>query len=168
MEENKLREIIRRLQAARQEWKPVDAKRELILQEIGDKAEFVKDIVAMANNREASCLVIGLNDGTFSPVGRLNHHYEKNDLNQILEGKIDPPVVVDYEELTIDGNEYAVVEVFGHNPPYIVARDLIHNKRDRKRVRKGSAACGESARFLGIPTHGRTAANQSGRSETWS
>lgn len=152
MKRNQLLEIIKTLQANRQEWKTVDAKRELILQEVGDKAEFVKDIAAMTNNREPSYLVIGLEDRTFLPVGTLSYHYSKNDLNQILVDKIDPTIVVDYQEFTIDRNEYAVVEIVGRNPPYIVARDLIHNKQDRKRVRvhKGTIYVRQGDRVVGI------------------
>jgi hypothetical protein len=152
MEENDLVEIIGRLQTIGQEWNTVDAKQDLILQEVGDKAEFAKDIIAMANNGEPSYLIIGLEDETFTPTGVLSHRYKKNDLNQILSDKIDPPLVVDYQEFTIDGNECAVVEVFGHNPPYIVARDLVHNKKDRKRVRihKGTIYVRHSDRTEGI------------------
>lgn len=152
MEESDLIEIIQRLQATRQEWKTVDAKQELTLEQVGDKAEFVKDVIAMANNREPSYLVIGLKNGAFSPVGTLSYHYEKNDLNQILADKVDPPLVVQYQEFTIGGNEYAVVEIVGYNPPYIVARDLIHNRRDRKRVRihKGTMYVRHEDRTEGI------------------
>ncbi|MGB3478061.1 MAG: ATP-binding protein [bacterium] len=152
MKKNELLEIIKRIQAKKQEWKTVEVKRELILQELGDKAEFVKDVVAMANNREPSYLVIGLEDRTLLPKGALNHHYTKNDLNQILVDKIDPTIVVDYQEFTIDRNEYAVVEIIGRNPPYIVARDIIHNKHDRKRVRvhKGTIYVRHEDRVVGI------------------
>jgi hypothetical protein len=127
--------IIRQLRKDKKEWKTVDAKRELILKEVGDKAEFVKDIIAMANNGEPSYLIIGLEDGTFTDVGKLSFHYSTNDINQILVDKIDPPIVVDYKEFVIDENEYAIIEINGKNPPYIAARDLIHNRTDRKKVR---------------------------------
>lgn len=129
------KKIIRELRRIGQEWEKVDAKQELILKEVGDKAEFVKDIIAMANNGEPSYLIIGLEDGTFADVGKLSYHYTTNDINQILVDKIDPPIVVDYKEFIIDGNEYAIVEINGQNPPYIAARDLIHNRTDRKQVR---------------------------------
>jgi len=144
--------IIKDLQRIGQESKTVDAKRELILREVGDKAEFVKDIVAMANNGEPSYLVIGLEDETFTPIGQLNHHYNTNDINQILSDKIDPPVVIGYKEVAIDENEFAIIEIHGQNPPYIVARDLIHNQTDRKRTRvyKGTIYVRHADRTEGI------------------
>src|SRR6266516_8210109 len=104
MEEKKLLEIIRELRSKGREWKTVDAKQELKLQELGEKAEFVKDVVAMANNGEPSYIVIGLRDGTFTDIGALTYHHLKNNLNQFLADKIDPPVVVDYQEFTVNGN----------------------------------------------------------------
>ena len=92
-------------------------------------------IVAMANNGAPSYLVIGLEDKTFADVGTLSHHYTTNDINQILAGKIDPPIAVSYQEFTIQGVEYALVEVVGRNPPYIVGQDVIHTPTDRKQTR---------------------------------
>mgnify|MGYP000955716012 CR=1 FL=1 len=146
------RRIIAGLQRLGQESETIDAKRELILREEGDKAEFVKDVVAMANNGRPSCLIIGLEDGTFAPVGRLAHHYNTNDINQILAGRIDPPVVVEYREIIIDGNEYALLDINGTNRPYIVARDVVHAQADRKRVRvyKGTIFVRHGDRTEGI------------------
>src|SRR5438067_39576 len=118
MEEKDLLEIISKLRAKGMEWQTVDAKQELILIGNGEKAEFVKDVLAMANNGEKSYIVIGLQDGTFADIGRLSHHHLKNNLNQFLTDKIDPPVVVDYQEFIINGNEYGLIEIIGYNPPY--------------------------------------------------
>lgn len=152
MDESTLLSKIRKLRVLGQEWATVDAKRELSLKEEGSKAEFVKDIVAMANNGEPSYLIIGLEDKTFADVGALSQHYTTNDINQILENRIDPPVAINYQEFTIHGIEYAVVEVIGRNLPYIVGRDITHNKTDRKqtRITKGSIYVRRHDRTEGI------------------
>ena len=116
MEEKDLLEIISKLRAARRESKTIDAKQELKLQEKGEKAEFVKDVAAMANNGAESYIAIGLYDGTFADVGQLSRHFLKNDLNQFLADKIDPPIAVDYREFVINGNEYGLIEIVGYNP----------------------------------------------------
>src|SRR5437879_5953245 len=123
MEEKDLTEIIEKLRKLGRESKTIDAKQGLSLaeKETGTKAEFVKDIAAKANNGEKRYIEIGLYDGTFADVGKLSYHYSKNWLNQILEDKIDPPVAIDYQEFTINGNEYGLIEIVGHNPPYIIA-----------------------------------------------
>lgn len=152
MNQNKLIELIKALRAAGEEWETVDAKRELVLAQVGDKAEFVKDIVAMANNQEVSYLVIGLCDGSFSDAGPFRHRHTTNDLNQILADKIDPPLAVEYREFQIGANGYALVEVSGTNPPYIVASDVISNKTDRKRTRihKGTIYIRQKDRTVGV------------------
>lgn len=152
MDEKKLLEIISELRSKGREWQTVDAKQELRLQELGEKAEFVKDVVAMANNGEPSYIVIGLQDGTFTDIGKLTSHHLKNNLNQVLADKIDPPVVVDYQEFTINGNEYGLIEISGYNLPYIVARDLVANKEDRKQIRiyKGTIFVRHGDRTEGI------------------
>ena len=144
--------LIQELRTKQREWNTVDAKRELILRQMGDKAEFVKDVIAMANNYAPSYLVIGLEDSTFSDVGQLPCHYTKNDLNQLLEDKIDPPVIIDYKEFKIEDNEYALIKIDGNNPPYIVARDIIHGRSDRKRTRilKGTVYIRHEDRTVGI------------------
>jgi hypothetical protein len=135
MEEKDLLDIIKNLRGKGREWKTVDAKQELALTGLGEKAEFVKDVVAMANNGEKSYIVVGLVDGTFADMGTLPRHYQKNDLNQMLADKIDPPATVDYQEFTINGNEYGLIEIIGYNLPYIVARDLVPDRTDRKQTR---------------------------------
>lgn len=101
MKEELLQEIINRLRENRQEWNTVDAKQELSKQELGEKAEFVKDVVAMANNREPSYIIIGLFDSTFTAVGKLSRHFNKNELNQFLVDKVDPPIVVNIRNLQL-------------------------------------------------------------------
>jgi Putative DNA-binding domain len=146
------RRIIESLQKIGRESRNIDAKQELVLRELGEKAEFVKDIVAMANNAEPSFIVIGLKDGTFTPIGKIVQSYSQNDINQILSDKIDPPVVVDYREVEIDGSEYGFIEVHGVNPPYIVARDVVHGSTDRKKARvyKGTMFVRHGDRTEGI------------------
>ncbi len=73
----------------------MDAKQEMN-HEYGTKVEFVKDMVAMASNGEPSFLVIGLKDGTFTPVGALSYNHNKNDLNNFLVNKIDPLLTIGY------------------------------------------------------------------------
>lgn len=135
MQTEELLQLIDQLRTKGKEWETVDAKQELVLKENGDKAEFIKDIVAMANNQTPSYLVIGLVDGTFQSVGKLNHHHIQNNINQLLAGKIDPPITVNYSEFSIGEEEYAVVEVHGQNAPYLVAQDVTHNPSDRKRTK---------------------------------
>lgn len=134
MDKSLLLELIKQLREKGQELRTVDAKRELDLEQAGSKNEFVKDVIALANNGEPSYLVIGLIDGSFADVGILTFHHTKNRLNNILENKIDPPIFVDYQEFVIEHNEYSLVEVIGRNPPYQVADNLRASISDKQKT----------------------------------
>ena len=112
-------------------------------------------MVAMANNAEPSFLLIGLKDGIFTPLGELaNSHRNKTSLNEILTQKIHHPLTIGYQEFTIDGNEYAVIEVHGNNPPYIVAIDLVHIRNGmiyvRHEDRKGGVSRSELEKYFKV------------------
>lgn len=98
----------------------LDYKEDLPLATDGDKAEFVKDIIALANSGEMAHIIVGVEDGTGKPVGIQTHHTVEK-LNQILRDKCDPPISVEYVERNILGYKIGVVEITGENPPYIVS-----------------------------------------------
>jgi len=98
----------------------LDYKQDLPLQTNGDKAEFVKDVIALANSGEKAHIIIGVEDGTGKPVGFKTLHTVEQ-INQILKDKCDPPISVEYVERTILGYRIGVIEIKGENPPYIVS-----------------------------------------------
>jgi hypothetical protein len=98
----------------------LDYKEDLNLQTDGDKAQFVKDVLSLANSGQTAHIIIGVEDGTRKLVGIKTKH-KAEQLNDILKGKCDPPLTVEYAEKTILGNEVGIVEFIGDNPPYIVS-----------------------------------------------
>jgi predicted HTH transcriptional regulator len=92
-------EIIELIKKA-EEGPSLDYKEDLPLQSDGDKAEFVKDVIALANSEEKAHIVIGVEDGTGKPVGFKTPHTVEQ-INQILKDKCDPPISVEYVEKTI-------------------------------------------------------------------
>lgn len=112
-------EIIELIEKA-EEGPTLDYKEDLHLETDGDKAEFVKDVIALANSGELAHIIVGVEDGTGKPVGlRTTHNAEQ--LNQILKDKCDPPISVEYIEKDILKYKIAVIEFKGENPPYIVS-----------------------------------------------
>jgi hypothetical protein len=98
----------------------LDYKEDLHLETNGDKAEFVKDVIALANSGALAHILVGVEDGTGKPVGlRATHNAEQ--LNQILKDKCDPPISVEYAEKDIIKYKIGVIEFKGENPPYIVS-----------------------------------------------
>ena len=112
-------EIIELIKKA-EEGPPLDYKEDLPLQSDGDKAEFVKDVIALANSEEKAHIVIGVEDGTGKPVGFITPHTAEQ-INQILKDKCDPRISVEYVERNILGYKIGVIEIKGENPPYVVS-----------------------------------------------
>jgi len=114
--DNEIMELIKEAE----EGPVLDYKQDLPLQSVGDKGEFVKDVIALANSGEIAHMIIGVEDGTGRPVGFKTHHTAEQ-MNQILKDKCDPPISVAYVERNILGYEIGVIEINGENPPYVVS-----------------------------------------------
>ena len=112
-------EIIELIRKAK-EGPTLDYKEDLLLTKDGDKAEFVKDVLALANSGETAHIITGVEDGTGRPVGFKTHHTAEQ-INQILKDKGDPPISVEYIEKNILGYDIGVIEFKGENSPYIVS-----------------------------------------------
>ena len=98
----------------------LDYKEYLTLQTDGDKAQFVKDVLSLANSGQTAHIIIGVEDGTRKPVG-IKTIYKAEQLNDILKNKCGPPLTVEYSEKNIMGYNVGVIEFNGENPPYIVS-----------------------------------------------
>lgn len=112
-------EIIELIKKA-EETPTLDYKEDLPLVTDGDKAEFVKDVIALANSGEGAYILLGVEDKTGRLVGFKTHHTVEQ-LNQILKDKCDPPISVEYIEKNILGYAIGVIEIKCENPPYIVS-----------------------------------------------
>jgi hypothetical protein len=112
-------EIIELIKKA-EEGPSLDYKEDLPLLTGGDKAGFVKDIIALANSGEKAHMIIGVEDVTGRPVGFKTPHTAEQ-MNQILKDKCDPPISVEYVERNILGYRIGVIEIKGENPPYVVS-----------------------------------------------
>lgn len=112
-------EIIKLIEKA-EEGPTLDFKEDLPLSEDGDKAQFVKDVIALANGGELAHIIVGVEDGTGKPVGLKTTH-DAEQLNQILKDKCDPPISVEYNEKNILGYKIGIIEIRCENPPYIVS-----------------------------------------------
>ena len=98
----------------------LDYKEDLTLQTDGDKAQFIKDVLSLANSGQTAHIIVGVEDGTRKLIGIKTKH-KAEQLNDILKGKCDPPLTVEYAEKTILGHKVGVIEFSGENPPYIVS-----------------------------------------------
>jgi len=138
----------------------LDFKLDLYLDSDGDRAEFTKDVLAIANTGEVGHIVTGVHPKTGQRSGISKHHTEER-LNQILKNKTDPFLSVEYGEFEIDGKTHGIVRVSGDNPPYIVAvpdryggqistsrRKHVYIARGTVHVRVGTQSIGASRKHI--------------------
>jgi predicted HTH transcriptional regulator len=114
------KEEIERIIKNEDEGSSLDYKEDLVLDKEGDKAEFVKDVVALANSSEVAHIIIGVEDKTRKLVGQKTSH-KAEQLNDILKNRCDPPISLKYKEEDIYGYKVGVIEIKGENPPYIIS-----------------------------------------------
>lgn len=112
--------LLRALLQRKGEGADLDYKQDLHLDTKGDKADFVKDVLALANSADVAHIVTGVEDETWKPVGITKHH-KQTQLNQILKAKTDPRLQVEYVELELDDLEHGMVTIKATDPPYLVA-----------------------------------------------
>lgn len=107
----------------------IDCKEDLHLSENGDKASFIRDVAAMANNIAPSYLLIGIQDRTWQVVGLLDEselqvaESTQGRMNQILANKLDPQLAIVYQVFEADGKRVGVVCIDGQRAPYLIAID---------------------------------------------
>ncbi len=118
--ELKLKAIVSELRSRNSEWENVDAKEKLQLSNNTEKAEFAKDVIAMANNNKNGYILIGLKDDGFEVSNSSNHKsISSEQLNQIIAGRIDPLPKIFYQTFKVNNGEIGCIEIVGNEQPYM-------------------------------------------------
>ena len=121
--------LIYDLQSLKTELTNLDCKEDLALKALGDKASFIRDVAALANNVNESYLIIGIQDKTWKEIGLiassplLDPDRTQSRMNQIIENKLDPQLSIRYQVIELRNNFYGVVNISGNHAPYIIAID---------------------------------------------
>jgi hypothetical protein len=116
----------------------VDFKRELHLDTKDDKAEFVRDVLGLANTKASGrrWLIIGFNDKLLTYHGSPDSKITQNRLEHILSDYTAPQVQVRNEVVIYRGNQVGKLEVLRNRAdlPYKVATSI----GDKKRIEEGT------------------------------
>lgn len=117
----------------------VEFKRELHLDTTDGKAEFVKDIISLANSAsESGCMLIGVdNNKQIVGIGIL----EEERIQQISSTYIDPVVVLRCSVISVQSATsflVGVIEVLTKNKPHKVSRPIGKLNQNEVFVRHGS------------------------------
>lgn len=126
------------------EWETtsVDFKREISLDTASQKAEFVKDVIGLANTQASGrrLMIIGFNDKTREHYGPPDPRVTQNRIEQILGDYVQPFVNVRYEVVDYLASKVGVLEVLrdASKLPHSVAKSLGDKAAgDKKRIEKG-------------------------------
>jgi tetratricopeptide (TPR) repeat protein len=114
----------------------LDFKRELDLNSSENRAEFVKDILALANSASTSgYLVIGVEDDK-KIVG--SNIWSEEQVQQIAHTYITPAVRIHCSFVSLAELKIGVIEVVGDSKPHKIARALGKLNQDEVFLRRGS------------------------------
>jgi hypothetical protein len=135
---------------ARGETEAVDFKRELHLDGAREKAELIKDIIAIANTvLESGYLLIGVNDSG-EPVEIKGLPEER--IQQIAHTYITPPVILKCEIVPLASHDFTSVGLIQIKPtkkPHKVARNIGRVEQDTVYVRRGTVVSKASPEEIG-------------------
>jgi hypothetical protein len=117
------------------EWETtsVDFKRQLSLDTMDQKAEFVKDILSLVNTKASGrrWLIIGFDDKTHRYFGPPDSKITQNRIEQLLARYIDPSIDVRYEAVEYRAGRVGKLEVL-RDPkklPYCVKEQMNRDKK---------------------------------------
>ena len=114
----------------------IEFKRELDLAVARSKAEFIKDVIALANTaQDVGYLLVGVDDNKML-VG--TRPLEEEQIQQILSTYITPPVIATFEIVPIPSvgfSSIAILEIRPTKKPHSVARTIEQLQQNRVFVR---------------------------------
>jgi hypothetical protein len=103
------------VQEAIEEWETtnVDFKRQLNLKSDKEKAEFVRDVLALATTKSSGrrLLVIGFDDKTHQFVQSVDPKIDQNQLENILHAYTEPTPEIRYHRVPFSGGTVGIIEV---------------------------------------------------------
>jgi len=123
------------------------------------RGEIIKDISAIANASPLSYgfLFYGVDPRRTDPLIGISTHYDDAKLQQLVAGKIDPPVEFLYYEVSAGPKVLAVIQVApSRHRPHIISVDLGKIRRGQIVIRRGSSTDGATLRDLFEFFYGRT------------
>ena len=108
-----------------------------------EKAELVKDILAMANawRSEDAYILIGVTEvkGGRSIVNGVAHHLEDSNVQQLVNSKTDQPVRFSYEAFSFENLPMGILHIPVQDRPRYLTRDFGGLKKDLVYIRRGSS-----------------------------
>ncbi len=109
------------------------------------RGEIIKDIAAIANASPLSYgfIIYGVDPRRPDPVIGISKQYDDSKLQQLVKGKIDPPVDFIYYEISIGPKTVGVIQIAPTKQrPHIIIVDIGKVKNGQIAIRRGSSTDG--------------------------
>jgi schlafen family protein len=125
------------------EWETtsVEFKRELKLDTASEKAEFIKDIVGLANTQASGVrrLIVGFDDKTREFHASPGEKITQNRLEQILFQYTEPHIQIKYSSPLYKSSKIGIIEICRNaaDLPYTVRESYGPKEQGQKRIEKG-------------------------------
>jgi len=90
----------------------LDFKEKLNLETDGEKKEFVKDVLAIANSKGGrGYIIFGVEDKTKKVVG-IDIDISEEKIQQIISSRSDPPVPIKFETINFSGRNIGILTIY--------------------------------------------------------
>jgi predicted HTH transcriptional regulator len=121
-----------------------DWKSDLVLTKNHD-CEIIKDIAAIANatTKTAGYIFYGVNPDKPDPLIGISHSHDDANIQQLVEGKVDPPIKFLYYEVSYNSSIIGIIHVPpSFKRPHIIAVNIEKLRAGQIPIRKGSTTTG--------------------------
>lgn len=109
------------------------------------RGEIIKDIAAIANSSPLSYgfIIYGVDPRRLDPVIGISKQYDDAKLQQLVKGKIDPPVDFIYYELSVGPKIVGIIQISpSKQRPHIIVVDIGKIRKGQIVIRRGSSTDG--------------------------
>ncbi|MEZ0537409.1 helix-turn-helix domain-containing protein [Caldicellulosiruptoraceae bacterium PP1] len=117
---------------ANDEGPKLDFKEKIQLDTEGEKKEFVKDVLAIANSKGGrGYIIFGVEDKTKKLIGISKNDITEETIQQIISSRCEPPVSIKFEQLTVDNKLIGVLTIYKSNlrPHQMIQNGVFYIRR---------------------------------------
>ena len=110
-----------------------------------NRGEIIKDIVAIANAAALSYgfIIYGVDPRKPDPIVGISNTYDDAKLQQLLEGKVEPPIEFVYYEVSFGPKNVGVIQIRpAMKRPHIITTDIGKIRNGQIVIRRGSSTDG--------------------------
>src|SRR6266404_5107622 len=106
-----------------------------------EKAELIKDVLAMANTQDGGRIIFGVRNGDFEPIGLTDEDFQSFDVTpftDFLNRYADPSFHCRVHKFVIKGKKFVAIEVPEFDAVPIICKTDAHDTNNRQVLKRGA------------------------------